>query len=558
MASFLGNITNKYVSGEVCYPAIAGHPGSPAQTVKQNISGWNAGANSIGFLAGDGYVGFNVSGSVAGAVVGFTQHNASTAFNEASHAFFVHSATAEVVEAGVVVATVPTAHTAAQRYVIQRIGSTVIYRVGSWSYTSTVRSTDPVFLDAALYLSGDYVEDPVIGTLGELSAEGMVPLFTGSASLTTPEFALLAGITGQGASSLVMPAFTLDSTGTLTQRNRVSMTTAEFQIAAGKSKQGFALLTAPEATLESSGGFPQFAFSESVLSTPSFLFAAHGLTGQVGTANMSTAEFDMLAAEGPYGEVNMVTPEFLMLASSGPQGAQDNQSYGTMHFVYPLDMYAADLLIVAHIVDGIEVDSAEMSLVLVIDTNLFESLILDSTTLSVNELIQASISNTLAVSSGLRDATAAELQYAVNLATNAATAYTGFGFTSFVRVGLDTYGVKADGLYKIEQGDDAGTGINAAIDFGSFGFSTNKKKHLGSVWLGLHTDGQAYLRTEADETGVEKVYRIVPRGEVSRAFPDQKITAREWRVKLQVVDATMLDLDEIEFALRVTSRRWTR
>lgn len=147
------------------------------------------------------------------------------------------------------------------------------------------------------------------------------------------------------------------------------------------------------------------------------------------------------------------------------------------------------------------------------------------------------------------------LQYAINLATGAPSAYEGFDFRGFVTVRGVTYGWKADGLYKIggrRQCDDT---IRAFVDFGADDMGTTQAKFIPTAWLGLRADGQTYLRVQADD-GHEVVYRAIPGHQTQKVRLGRGIGGRQWSMTLELVDVSFASLDVTEYEVAVSQRRF--
>jgi hypothetical protein len=159
----------------------------------------------------------------------------------------------------------------------------------------------------------------------------------------------------------------------------------------------------------------------------------------------------------------------------------------------------------------------------------------------------------IAIIDGARIVLTEPIQYGVNAASGALTRYQGFGFTQYARSGQELYGAKADGIYRIRGGDDAGVAIAATIDFGESLLDTARLKSINALYFGADTDGAMYVRLRAD--GVEHTYPVVPKGGNARATPGRGMEGRAWQVLLEVEDATHLDLDMVEIRLGASARR---
>lgn len=97
--------------------------------------------------------------------------------------------------------------------------------------------------------------------------------------------------------------------------------------------------------------------------------------------------------------------------------------------------------------------------------------------------------------------------WCVNLETGAASQYEQYGFTGFLDMSGEYYGIANDGIYKLSGSTDAGNIINALIEFGKTNFNIPMEKRVNNVYLGISNSiGTIYLKVEAD--GVEYTYQM--------------------------------------------------
>ncbi|MFM9458754.1 hypothetical protein, partial [Streptomyces europaeiscabiei] len=80
---------------------------------------------------------------------------------------------------------------------------------------------------------------------------------------------------------------------------------------------------------------------------------------------------------------------------------------------------------------------------------------------------------------------------------------------------------------------------------GTMDFGTNQQKRMAMAYVGVRTDGEVYLRFSTD--GIDRVYRIMTRGDIGRAVLAKGVSARQWNVQLELVDATYATVDSMEF-----------
>lgn len=236
-----------------------------------------------------------------------------------------------------------------------------------------------------------------------------------------------------------------------------------------------------------------------------------------------------------------------------------------------IDIYAPDIAN-AYLVDTIRftdaggadpsiyaglVDSFELTTFASADTDIYAGMVDFLTVLDAGGaqmVIMAGLQSSVSLSSGAGAQNESLLQYATNIATGAVTRYDGFGFHGFCRIGMDTYGFKTDGLYKIGGERDQGASIPALVDLAAEDFDTPQGKRVGNIFMGLSTDGDVDVRT-IEDGGQEMNYRGYQRRAEWRADFARGRASRFWRLRLEVIDATHAQLDNIEWVVAPTGRR---
>lgn len=147
------------------------------------------------------------------------------------------------------------------------------------------------------------------------------------------------------------------------------------------------------------------------------------------------------------------------------------------------------------------------------------------------------------------------LQIATNAQTFSATNYSDFEFNSFAEVNGVTYGMRHDGIYILRKGDDDGATRDYSVDFGDDDFGSATRKNVDSIWFGLSSDGQEVFAKVSDDAGATYTYKVSQYAPTARAVVGRGITSRRWRLRLEVVDATEFDLDNVEFSIAASTRR---
>lgn len=537
-----------------CYPEIQGQPGTKARLEREDRVGWDGAARSIDSIDADGYVSFYISGKPNGIVAGFARTNTGPAITDITHGVYAHGSFLEIIESGTPVVVTGVSPATKPLIVVKRESGYVDYFVGEWHYRSETRSGGAAFLDASLYTTSDQVEDPVISSdLSTFSADG-----TGGADISLPALNVFSG-EGSGSSSEVsLAALRFEITASLTGMNRADTSLPALAVFSGEGVGTSGILALPALTIDASQGalIPVVGGVDGVL--PPLYGAAHGMTGTVGGVDRALPALAALVSDRVYGGSSLTLAPMYTYSDDGPPDG----TYGLMQYMYAVDFAVIQPTLFASITENLELEEADAVVVLSFVGSVFEGLQL-SETITLTQMLQAIAEERLVVNSSTRQGTLEAIQYAVNIATGALTTYQGFDFQGFVKVGETAYGYRTDGLYKVRPGDDDGAGINAMVDFGVIPITRDEdapamaKTHLHDAFLGLDSDGTSYMKLIADG-GMERVYRVVDRGDASRSRFGKGITAREWRVKLELIGATDATLDGIEYLAAVSTRRWTR
>ena len=546
-SSVVGYVPPQTTYVQQCYPAIPEVAAIPSTVTYNAIMGWNGGARSVTQLDGDGFFSFQVKENAAGVVVGLSDVNNNQLPSEPSHALFIQGTTLRVIESGEIVHTASVSHAYANVYTIRRTGLTVTYSTTGWDYTSEAPSAGAKFLDAAMYASGDYVDNPVM----------TVETPTGEAS---GSFVALVGAAYEGDYAEAYGSFIpLTGSAGVTVLNTGAGTLGALLGIASEGPYAELSGTLPALTGTGDGGYPQVSIIFGVGIMTPMACVALGLTGEVGSAAGTLEPLAGLASEGAYGEVRGTLPALTGYADTG--WPNENEKF-EIDVLLAGDFYLPSDNRVATISDTLELGD-EFSYLLTVDSDIFDALLL-SDNMTLVQVVDALITGRLILSNELSSSLVLDqfsnepVQYAVNTLTGALTTYTGFGFTAFASVDQTMYGAKTDGVYRVRRGDDDGDPISVAeVDFGYTDFGTPRAKHVDAAYFGITTDGQVYAKMTGDD-GVERTYNVVQRGDSARALFGKKLTSRHWNLVLTVVDPTELELDTVEQVVAVSTRRWTR
>lgn len=536
----------KTTTSSKCYSAEPGTPATPGTVTYSSVTGWDAGGRSIAPLIGDGGFRFEVSQGAIGAVVGLVAEDYSQLPNEATHAFYVHGNTVEVMESGTVVATAPTPHDAAKPLLITRAGSRVFYLYDGWVHASEAPITaDPVYLDAALYASGDYIDNPALlagAQYGSGALSGSLPALEAFAT----DASSYGYLRGKLAPLLAQINGTTHASGTL---YGVLPPLAGMLVDRGGYGQLLGALPALLGDLH--GGFPETTIGSLVGVLPPLSGYLRGYTGGNGTLyGVLPSLAGMLTNRAGYGELRGELPAmraFMLTLPPVDYGRADNS------ILIVGDLFIATARQSARAMSALQLSDTWVFTITLSDT-VFEALALSSDATAYRVLTALAQSGLLL--GGDSGASAAAVQYAVNVLTGALTTYSGFDFGGFALAGDAVYACRPDGLYRLRPGDDDGSPIAVSVDFGTTDYGSVKAKTVQDVFLGLTTDGEVIVTLRSD--GTERSYRATARGPMMRATAARGAMGRRWNLALEVADATEFELDTVEHVVGVAARRQIR
>ena len=553
----------KYTEGTtVFYPPVDGfrqecYPGTPAvDAVAPSLSylaatGWNAGARSADQLDLDGYFEFQISGGAIGAVVGLSAQDLSLLPNEPTHAVYAHGTVLDILESGTLVYTAPTAHAYANVYRIRRVAGVITYSGPGWTYQSNIPSGGGVFLDAALYATGDFVDNPLrVPTDNTGGAAGSFRALVGAAY----EGAYAEAYGTLGALSGIAEVYPISTAaGTLGALTGLGYE-GEYATAAGLM---------PLLSGSANGGYPQLGILFGAGSFAPLAGVATGLTGSVGTIEATLGALAGWASQGPYAEASGSLQPLAGYADAGWPILTERKVDDVL---LAYDFFLAEDVASSSTSDGITA-SDEYEAAIIVEGATYDALVVaDSVvatqaleaTIAAAVLLGNNLANVIAsddVSGAGRLIGSEQAQYAVNVITGALTNYSGFDFTAFATAGQTLYGAKKDGVYWVRPGDDNGATINAFVDFGESAFGANTSKVVEAVYLGVDTDGELYVRMKSKDS--DRLYRAGRRGNMHRAVPAKGVAARLWNVSLEIVDASEFEIDLVEMLVGVSTRRIT-
>lgn len=565
-----------------CYPAVAAVAGRAPRIDKSANNGWNGGARSIASLPVGSYLEIDLPVSPTGVLVGLSQGQLNLQYSSAKHALVSRPNGFTVIQNGQDV-TQETALTG--RVKIMRTGGEVHMFVGdSLIHSAPDTTADDMYVIVMLYSLSDYVENPAIGTYGEYSvtsdfhSQTYIDYRNGDTSIfriETTATAVLDGVAlAHGVSSFSVQTeaayVAKHEAGSISDLITSSNLTGygyfgvNGVIADGINYANGSAATAgliafddalkargrfPKPVLEARANPPEAETVQAVGIYPSPDLSGHVLSGALLSANGSmllkgkASDAPYFGGKGDAAIAYRVDAWFYFLADDHIDGSELLLSQDILSL-------ESNALFILH--EGIGVTDT-LDFYLVINLDAYEAIAVGSR-LSLSSIIQLAISERMAISGSSAVARREALQYAVNATTGALSTYQNFGFKQFATAGGHTYAITDNGLFKLTGDTDNGDLLNASIDFGASDFGTSQLKRVSSVYAGVATDGEAYIRVTADE-GQEIVYRAVAEHNESRVKTAKGLAARHWRVRLELADASYADLDNLEIEIGVSQRR---
>ena len=518
-------------------PAVPGTPSSdatrPRTTYEYNL-GWNSGARSIGFIEADGFGQFSIPAGVVGAVAGLAELNDNQGYGDIAYGIQAGSGLARIVEDGQVVFSIGAYDGDTVFRIVRQAGVVSYYVDGDLVYTSEAANEETLYLDASLYSGGDSITSPSIGGLAgaeivlpPLHALGGIPI--AQARLTLPALEAVA----YGGPTITLPALA---------------------VLGGQGAFGQATVTLPIFTLEASGGYgmPDFAIGLPVLGA--LQVAAHGLTGEIGGANLTLPGLRALAANRTYGEARITLPPLQVFADAS-EGMLEASLHAGVSAAPRLDPSHVMLAVLS---GGFTVDDTLAGARLLV-AQLDASVTADDA-MTARAVFSALLEAGIAIAGVPTGDTADTSDFDVwvlDVDSGASVPYEAYEFNSFARIGQRYFGCKADGIYLLEGASDAGEPIRASINFGATDFGIREQKRIPHVYVGIKSDGQLALRVQADDG---TAYTYGPRAydsarKAQRFDLGRGLKGSYWTLELYNDDGADFDIDWIEVFAVPTTRR---
>lgn len=534
----------KDVPVTVCYPAIPSTPAIPSEESVKPMTGWNAGAISNQFYEGDCEFSFNVTVNPVGIICGLTNWTALRNYYHIKHGFYFKAdeqggSTPQVaiIESGVIQKVLTNIELMYMPLFMVRASQGNIYYLvdNEIVHVSHNTMTGDIYASSTLYLINDSVDNPVFKKIADI------------ASVELPLMASGGNVEGNYASIRLDP-FNLEATSGNYANIKLELEVNSFQ----GEYAGINAKLEPFTIEAVSDSAPSITASTLTIALDPFYieptFIPNG--GVASLALPLDLKLGVITDYPYYATANIVLSALELNAKSYPEqeGVITHQEYLVLNTESLIDtafiMVFAESLTINSIVD----------IGLVFNINIAESLL-------INDQVSLSHALTLLIQEKIRIASHANApkqtsnyQYAVNVANFALSLYDNFDFTSFTYCNGVTYGIKADGLYRLTGVTDNGQLIKAEIDVGTKDWGSPNIKRVSSAYVGIRSDGDVYLKVIADD-GEEKIYRFEERESQRREFMAKGVAGRYWRVRLILDDVSYAEVDSLEFEVGVSQRR---
>ena len=550
----------------ISYPPTPAVPYIAPSLYVDTRAGWNASGES--FYAGTENFSFTFDYARypnAGVMVGVATRRAEgTTPATLKAAVFVRDGYIEVLRDGYLLGTAPYTPSDKPQISLLRVGSSVLVRVGAWSYLVDAGLTGSAFIRSLLYVAGDYVDNPSLGFPQAVSVVSRVGFRD-----VVPDFARARGRLGvrlvnfKSKGRVAFRCFAsaiVDTQGRAEGRvgfkaivtppgGEAVLSMPRMTVFGGAGAGGIGRAVLSRLAVAADGGFYIVPGGGGVLALPGLQVSGYGLVGAVASGTLQLPRLHLIGADEPYGS-GMVALPAMSVVGHAPSFA-DGQADLLIN-IGMLQTYQAQYSLFATLIEQVSV-SAQFSITALFSEGYIDGIsILD--TADVVSFLSAAIIERVSLSDAIARMQLQAIQYATNVLTGAVTRFEGFDFVGFANVGMGTYAAAEDGIYKVTHNNKP---LSAAIEFASIGLDSGNLKLLEYVYLGIDTDGETYVRVTGDDKK-ERVYKAIGRSGMRRGQPAKGVKSRSWDIRLEIVDATVAELDRIEWAMPVATRRHGR
>lgn len=526
------------VPGVPATPAVPGAPPTSGSLSRNNNLGWNSGAFSIAEMPGDGYVEFSLSAGAVGVIAGLG-NDAGAGYSNIEAGFYGSNGIAQRIEWGALVGT-PFTYDDSTVFQVHRSNGWTYYRInGAWGGWTTATAADlsaprvgaAQRLDVSMYSGGDILRAPALEAT-EGSGGGAPGIPPGVQRPTNPE-SLLAWMAalkfmpmavaggGDGYSFGAVSMLPLEVVHVY-----VGEGTAAFKpmrVAGGteyaEGEVGFQPPVA--AGKEELGIVPTFALGQATF--PQLSATGLGLTGEIGGGTAALPPMLMLAADFDYG-LGSVALEPLLLGADDSTPTFEG-SGGTIRSSAGASGWAGASIVLPAMLRNQVAAASTVSWQLVLDAPLRALLVVEGEFDSEAQMV-AALRAAVAAHASIPTDRESDGAWVVNLESGASTRYENFDFQGFAQIGEHYYGVRPDGLYRLEGNTDDGEPIRSYLALGRHDFGTAALKGVDNVYVGLASSGRLVLKVAAggntytyrtERTGAELATQRIKTGRGLRA-----------------------------------------
>lgn len=336
----------------------------------------------------------------------------------------------------------------------------------------------PLYLGAAMYGSGDFVDEP------ELLAE-----YGGGAAVVLSALRTMSAEDAYAAGTALLPALIV-SAGI---HNKSAAVLPQLAVLAADHGYASSTISLQALVVDAYGGSLAIELNNRAeiglmpLATTSLL-----LVGETGGATVVLdANFSTISADRPYAESRAVLPRLTSLSYVEPAGE-----------AFMLETLPASALmsgyfeIGAIMQDGVQVGATLAS------SALLDALMNDTARVGSTWALSAIVEAVMYAFAHIGDTSGMDGvggdTWVHNLESGGTTTYSGYEFSSYARLGDKYYGASLQGLYELDGDTDAGAPINASLNLGKRdGGGANKKTWL-QCYLGMSAEGHLLVRVTAE------------------------------------------------------------
>lgn len=461
---------------EVFHPATAEVIGSPAFAVDVPPQGWTSFAHSIAAARGGARITYVVPQAVMGTAVGVTREASAPA---AGYGHILHGLLFNTGSVKSLTGTFLTSYTSSDEFQMDvAAGGVATFRKNGTPFASEPSVVPPgadLFMAAALFSSGDNIDEPTIavyssgGIAGSMpSAEGLLSE-TGTAAQFVTVMPAAVGFLGVGSGI------------------RASMPPAEGFLADRDFLQVVGVMPTADGAMY--GGTPVIDSNNKIIGTmPAAAGAMNVLSGQVFTSTEAMPAPSGFLSDHDGGQILGVAPAAVGTLGVEPAGMR-----------YLLDGIVFDVPLLATAVNQADARDSFGFDVPLTGTSIDVADMRDAFGFDIPMSIAGGV-EIVDIRDGFTfdvplTTPGSDLEvHVVNMAGYGSTTYANYGFNSFARIGDRYYGAKLGGLFLLEGDTDAGAPIQAAICPGKLDFGNSQQKTVSEVFIGAGSESPLVLK----------------------------------------------------------------